>query len=335
MKLSYNQIKEIATGAVRTEEDNGAVRLYRFTKEQEEVYHDTYFSSRTFSQSGIRLSFITDSTSLFLKVDTAVSSSRTYFSVDIFADGEAIGYVDNFSDREPVQNYPNAEYPLGEFSGSFSLGEGEKTVCIHLPWSVATSVCELSLDDGAYVRAVKPEKKLLAYGDSITHGYDALRPSHRYIGKIADLLGAEEFNKAIGGETFCPKLGRLPDDFVPDYITVAYGTNDWCGKSREVFMEDCRTFFLAVSENYPATKIFAITPIWRKDMTEEKAFGSFEEVDGCIREAVRGIKNICVISGFDFIPQDELYFADLRLHPNDEGFAIYAEKLYQNIKGNL
>ena len=41
MKLNLEQIKAIATGAVRAEEANGAVRLYRFTKEQEEIYRQT------------------------------------------------------------------------------------------------------------------------------------------------------------------------------------------------------------------------------------------------------------------------------------------------------
>ena len=39
-----------------------------------------------------------------------------------------------------------------------------------------------------------------------------------------------------------------------------------------------------------------------------------------------------MISGFDFVPKDEKYYADLRLHPNDEGFEYYAENLYKEIK---
>ena len=73
----------------------------------------------------------------------------------------------------------------------------KKTVCVHLPWSVKTLIEEISIDDNAFVKGVKPKKKLLAYGDSITHGYDALRPSNRYISKFADKIGDEEFNKEL------------------------------------------------------------------------------------------------------------------------------------------
>ncbi len=333
MKLSFNQIKEITTGAVLVKEEDGKISLNRFTQEQEELYKVTNqdFYNKTFSTAGIKFSFKTDSESLFLKVKTMVSSSRKYFSVDIFVDGKPIGYIDNFSDIELPQNYTQMEFPLGDFSKKFQLGEGEKTVCVHLPWSVKTLIEEISVDDNAFVKAVKPEKKLLAYGDSITHGYDALRPSQRYVAKLADMLNAEEFNKAIGGERFFPELAKLQDSLLPDYITVAYGTNDWNGIDRETFKNKCKDFYTNISQNYPQAKIFAITPIWRKDMNEERVFGAFEDVEKIIIECVKDIENITVIPGFDFVPKDEKYYADLRLHPNDKGFESYAEHLYDAI----
>ncbi len=330
MKLSFNQIKQITTGAVLVKEEDGMISLKRFTQEQEELYKVTNqdFYNKTFSTAGIKFLFKTDSKSLFLKLKTMISSSRKYFSVDIFVDGKPIGYIDNFSNIELPQNYTQMEFPFGDFSKKFWLGEGEKTVCVHLPWSVKTLIEEISIDDNAFVKGVKPKKKLLAYGDSITHGYDALRPSNRYISKLADKIGAEEFNKAIGGERFFPELAKLKDAFVPDYITVAYGTNDWNGIEMCTFKEKCKGFYENLIKNYPESKIFAITPIWRKDMNEERVFGAFEDVEKTIRECVKGIENITVISGFDFVPKDEKYYADLRLHPNDKGFESYAEHLY-------
>ena len=337
MKLSFNQIKEITTGAVLVKEEDGMISLKRFTQEQEELYKVTNqdFYNKTFSTSGIKFLFKTDSKSLFLKLKTMLSSSRKYFSVDIFVDGKPIGYIDNFSNIELPQNYTQMEFPLGDFSKKFQLGEGKKTVCVHLPWSVKTFIEEISIDDNAFIEGIKPKKKLIAFGDSITHGYDALRPSNRYVAKLADMLGAEEFNKAIGGERFFPELAELTDAFVPDYITVAYGTNDWSGIDQETFKNKCKDFYTTISQNYPQAKIFAITPIWRKDMNEYRTFGSFEEVEKNIKNAVKSIENITVISGFDFVPKDEKYFADLRLHPNDNGFECYAENLYKEIKTKI
>lgn len=333
MKLDAEQIKKISTGAVRIEEENGEVRLYRFTKEQIELYEnvkqDLYM--KRFATSGIKLSFKTNSKNLFIKINAEIGSSRKYFSVDVFVDGKCIGYIDNFSALELPADYTKLELPLGEFSKDFYLGEGEKKVCVHMPWSTNTSIKEIAIDEGAFIEEVKPSKKLLAYGDSITQGYDAIRPSNRYISKLADILDAQEFNKAIAGEVFFPELAMTKDPFVPDYITVAYGTNDWSKTDRETFKKNCKAFYTSISQNYPDTKIFAITPIWRKDMCEEREFGDFNKVEEDIREIVKDIENITVIKGFDFVPKDENYYADLRLHPNDKGFEYYVKSLCDKI----
>ena len=76
---------------------------------------------------------------------------------------------------------------------------------------------------------------MIMFGDSITHGYDALNPSFSYANRLADLLNADFVNKGIGGERFFPTLAQLKDDIEPDYITVAYGTNDWAHSPKEVF----------------------------------------------------------------------------------------------------
>jgi len=337
MKLNYTQIKGIATGADYVAEENGVITLHRFTKEQEELYKETNqdFYNKSLSTAGIRLQFKTDSKKLYLNVITSRGSLCSYFSVDVLINEEPIGYLDSFSDTGNPKTSANSESPFGDFSKVFLLGDGIKTVSIHLPWSTITVIKEIAVDDDAFIEAVKPQKKLLAFGDSITHGYNALRPSNRYTAKLADALHAEEFNKAIGGERFFPELAKLKESFIPDYITVAYGTNDWVTTDEETFKAKCRAFYENLSRNYPESRIFALTPIWRKDMHEVQAFGPFEKVEENIRNAVEELKNITVISGFSFVPADEKFYADLRLHPNDEGFELYFKNLYDKIKSEI
>ena len=274
MKLTLNQIREITKGAVRIEEENGEIRFYRFTKEQEELYKVTNedFYIKTFATAGVKLCFKTDTKSLYLKVNTQKASSRRYFSFDIYADGRYVDWLDNFSDIELPVNYTTVELPLGSFSKTVQFEDGIKTVCIYFPWSVAAAIEEISVDDGCLIEPISIPKRILVYGDSITHGYDALHPYNRYASRFAEALGAEEVNKAIGGEMFFPELAKLKDDFVPDYITVAYGTNDWNKIDEETFKNNCRDFYTTLSKNYPDSQIFAITPIWRKDLNEERMF---------------------------------------------------------------
>lgn len=337
MKLNLCQLKEITTGAVNIKEENNVFSFSRFTEEQERLYQSTNqdFYNKALLTSGVKLSFKTDSRNLFIKMKTWALSTRKYFSVDVFVNGRPIGYIDNFSNAELERNYTKQEFPSGVFSKSFILGEGEKMVCVHLPWSVKTEIEEISLDDNAFIKGIKPNKKLLAFGDSITQGYDSQRPSNRYVARLADRIGAEEFNKGIGGEVFFPALAELKDSFAPDYITVAYGTNDWNTVDKETFKHNCKAFYTKLSENYPDSKIFAITPIWRKDYKSHREFGEFETVEQYVREAVEQIENITVVSGFGFVPANECYFADLALHPNDEGFEFYEKNLYDAIKDKI
>lgn len=337
MKLNLEQIKQITSGAAVINEEDGVFSFNRFTPEQQELYRVTSqkFYDRVQITSGIKFYFKTNSKNLFIKIKTLALTTRKYFSLDVFVNNKVIGYIDNFSNEKFENDYICREFPDGEFDKNFGLGDGEKTVCVHLPWSVKTWVEEISVDDDAYVKEAKPEKKLLAFGDSITQGVDALRPSNKYITKIADLIGAQEFNKGIGGERFFPELALLKEEFVPDYITVAYGTNDWSVTDEETFKTKCKAFYANLRESYPGVKIFAITPIWRKDRDEYRPFGCFDNVEKYIKEIVAPMENVVFISGYDFVPKDEDYFADLRLHPNDKGFACYADNLYNKIKEHI
>ncbi len=328
MKLNLSQIKSITNGAVRVVEEENGFHFHRFAEEQEELYKGTDFYRKAPCTSGVQLRFKTDSKKLGLTVEVSEGTSRKYFAFDVFVNNTKIGTIDNFEGKDIPQNYTVWDLPLGEFSKEFSLADGVKEVKIVLPWSVIAVIKEMTLDDAAMIEPVKYDKKILCFGDSITQGYDALYPSNKYVSKLAEYLNAEEFNKAIGGEHFFPQLAATKEDFEPDYVVVAYGTNDWSHSSTEKLTGDCNRFYEYVCTNYPCAKVFAIAPIWRKNYQEEKPFGTFEQVAEVIKNAVKKYDNATFISAFDFVPKEESYFADLSLHPNDKGFAEY----YSNFK---
>lgn len=333
MKLNLMQIKNVALGAVRIEENENGIDFHRFTEQQEQLYKNRSedFYEKSFASSGIKLCFLTDSNSLFLNVAVSRGSSRSYFSFDLFVNGEKFDSLTNFNDEELPADYTKAVFPLGEFYKEFNLGSGEKEICIHFPWSVKATLKEFCLDDNSFIKPIKPDYKLLCFGDSITHGYDALYSSNKYTAQLAELLGTEEYNKAIGGEIFFPELAATKEEFVPDYITVAYGTNDWSKCTKEEFENNCKGFLSNLNTNYPTSKIFVITPIWRKELNEYREFGEFEGIEQTIKKIIQQFDNITVIRGFEFVPQSEEYFADLRLHPNDKGFDCYFKKLAEQI----
>ena len=330
MKLTTEQLRLAARGAVRIADEDGAVHFYRFTEAQDEMYlarkRDFWLKAR--ASSGIRLSFRTDSPTLTLKVRAAHGASREWFVFEIRADGKTVGTLSNVP---PMTNGTSdtGSHPLGEFSGEFRLGAGEKTVEIDFPWSVDGAVTECSLaDDASFAPSARPAKRFLYYGDSITQGYDTAVPRLGLSFQVGEAFDAEVINRAIGGEIFVPSLAALGDDFMPDAILCAYGTNDWSSRKPDDFEARCFGFLEALRRTYPTSKIVALTPIWRADWDSKRTpIGAFVNIADCIRRAAAQYGGIEVIDAFSFVPPDPALFSDRRLHPNDDGFRYYGMNL--------
>ncbi len=339
MKLAFEKIKEIAKGAVRFEEHEDYVNLFRFTEEQQRFYegYDLGFFKKTFATAGIRLSFITDSSYLNLKgaISTVFASTRRYYSFDITVNGEYIGSVDNYGDTVFEGNYAKIELPLDDFDKTFDLGAGQKTVEVYFPYTVKVDLKEVCVSDRAMVEPTSKQDKMLMFGDSITQGYDSLRNIHHYTAQLGNALNLEIVNKGIGGEVFKPELARCREEYDPKIVTVAYGTNDWSKSSPEVFERDCREFYKTVSVLYPNAKIFGITPPWGENFYSTLKPMTFAEIAEKIESLTSDLKNVTVIRGDDLIPHDLKYFGDLHVHPSNEGFDCYFKNLYTEIKKHI
>lgn len=337
MQLTTEQLRAVTWGAVRVLPERGGTGFHRFTEAQEAFYLERSpndFYPKCFATSGVRLAFRTDSRYLRLVATLERATSRKYAALEVFVNGTCAGCLDNYSGEDMSPDYTGKALPLDELCGSFDLGPGEKEVTVYLPWSLRTVLRSVELDDGAGLTPVQRQKKLLVFGDSISQGYDALRPSCTYTAQLANRLNAQELNKAIGGEHFIPGLAALQDDIEPDYIVIAYGTNDWSHRTVAELSESSATFYRTVSRLYPNARIFALAPIWREDYLDPSKACLFRQLPNILRVAANGLPNVTVVDCFDFVPQDVRLYADLRLHPSDVGFAHYAGKLAETI-GNL
>ncbi|MBE6553804.1 MAG: SGNH/GDSL hydrolase family protein [Ruminococcaceae bacterium] len=327
MVLRIEQVRAIVKGAARVEERNGEFRFNRFTEAQTEVYRNcgnSDFYKKSFATSSIRLAFRTDSEKLSFTYRLEVGSSRSFGWFDLYLNG----LLTNHFGTDGIQ--------MTGGSVAIDLGKGEKCVELYLPWSRAAILSNIELDDGAMLEPISRPHTMIAFGDSITQGYDATYPSLSYASTLARLLDAEIFNKGIGGEIFFPALAEQADPIEPDYITVAYGTNDWSHSTPEEFTAHCRSFYQTLSALYPNAKIFAITPICRLDCERKTKFGApTYTVDTRIRELCADLPNVTVICGWNFTPAFKTFYSDDHLHPNDLGFGLYAQNLYREIQKHL
>ena len=212
------------------------------------------------------------------------------------------------------------------------LTAGESLVEIYFPWSKGVVMTSFELDDGATIKPHVRSKKLVAYGDSITHGYDAIYPSLSYVNRLGNLLDADVHNRGIGGDTFSPELAKRDNLKDVDFVTVAYGTNDWSMCTMEKFEANCRGFFEVMHERFPNARVIAIAPIWRGDSERETAMARpISDVYKLFCEYTKDYDNFTVVDGWNLIPHLSAFFHDQILHPNDQGFSLYAENLYKKI----
>ena len=327
MILDINQIKDITQGAERIIFEDGKYKFFRFSEEESKTVQE--YSLCT---AGIILEFKTDANVLKLKgTTTKCLPTRSSYAFEIYVDNKVIGCIKNYNTEEELEleRMQQKDLTLGEFAESFNIGDGEKHVKIRFPFSVIAEIEAIELVGATYLTPIKRNKKFIAYGDSITQGFDADLPSKTYAAKLADYLDAEIINKGIGGINFCPELvSAAKDGRQVDYITIAYGTNDWAACTEDEFRKNATDFMDNIAKKYPNVPVLVITPLWRYDHeSEEKKFGLFSGLEPIIREACKNHKNMTVVSGFNLIPHDVENFGDKWLHPNNTGFEYYFNNL--------
>ncbi len=328
MKITNAQLREAFHGACRIEETERGLQPFRFTEQEQALYATTppehSFYPKSFSTAGIRLEFVTDSE--MLAFGALVNTASAHFShcqFDIVKNNRLLANLD-------VSNIENHLYT------ELALGEGEKHLTIYFPWAASTILECLILDDGATFLPCPRKSKMLMYGDSITQGYHCFHPSRSYASLLADHLDADAINKGIGGERFRPDLAELADPSLsPDLITVAYGTNDWavhCATPEEL-EHTGKAFLTLLSQTYPHANIAVITPIWREDLERRRpSMPPFSWIDQCLCSVTDTLPNAYIIHGIDLVPHDPSLYYDHYLHPNDQGFAHYAENLAKQIQ---
>lgn len=327
MKLELEDIKRITFGVNSIEENLGSFAFCRFTKEQSEAYrkckHNIDFFNKTFATAGVRFSFYTDASKMSFDYKFAPASSRMYGWFDVYEDGVMTSHIGG----------EGKLFTSGHAEINFS--KGEKRVEIYFPWSKVTFLSNIEIECDNISPCVR-SRSMICFGDSITHGYDAVYPSLSYTSLLAKELDADMLNKGIGGDIFFPELATLPDKVTPDIITVAYGTNDWSICTREQFNENCKAFFENLTSTYPNSKIFAVTPLWRADFEKETKFGvSHDCLFDIMKNLLENLKNVTVINGYSLTPHVKEFYSDEYLHPNDLGFSIYARELAKQIKKYL
>jgi lysophospholipase L1-like esterase len=284
----------------------------RFTSRQFAFYQNTkvaQFPLRAVQSAGITLEFYTDAEEVHFDY-TITCVARDWIAFDVFENGI-------FTDTVRMQDR--------RFRGTFSYqkrAKDEVKLVIHLSPTADIHISHMEL--GNWKPVPRREKKYLALGDSITQGMECTSPSITFTNFVKEHLDAEILNQGIGGFWFDSASldEKLP--FVPDLITVNYGSNDAASTmDDETIRVNVAAYLKRVKEIYTTKPIFVITPIWRNELVKDPAFRvRFERIRGWIAENTAK-QGLSLINGMEAVPNNCDYYKDGFLHPNNLGHALF------------
>ena len=312
MKLSFDQIKNITFGAVSVRETEQGIRFIHCTDKQIEAWTALapVLGDRASLATGVCLDFHTNSKTVSFdavgglhgKYEIYVNGlfAEQYIMEDLHEKGEAVKFVVDGGEENRI----TVIFPCHDTPGILKY---------------------LELDDGATLIPYKYAMKMLFIGDSITQGWASCRDSLAYAPRVARFFDAEMLNQGVGGafyhESTFDKL-----DYDPDVVIIAYGTND-SGSAVEKMQDHAHKFLELIKKEYEGrnTKIVLLSPIWRLEVTGER----WQRYLGCC-EAVKEEAEkygFYFVDGHTLVPKHISFFADKGLHPNEQGFSLYAENL--------
>ncbi len=320
--MDVKDLQKLTRGALRIWEEEGFIRLSRFTEKQHDALGARGYHPFREATAGIKFVFTTCGGSISFDFHAeAGCGAISCVGFDILVNGTLAHHV--YKEGLPYDG--RVEY------------EVEKTDApckVELYLSNVSIVKLKNIVFPADAAPLKGSRKLLCMGDSITQGIWSACPSHTYVHALARALDAEGLNQGVGGDMFF--AGNLDENlpFDPDIITVAYGINDYYyGK---LFTDAPKAYFEALSRLYGEKDVFVILPIWYGEETKKVEGHTLEEGRDYIRSIAQGYKNITVINGKDFVPHfPEFYFEESRMHPNDLGYFYYASAIGEAVKNKL
>ena len=325
MILDTKQLALALHGHVDREERDGYTFFYRFTQKQREYYENTIFVTKERASSGQYMEFVTDAEAVCFEYRQDKASSQSFFFFDLYINGQMTAHTGCDSYETPYK---------GVFS--HNLPAGEKTVRIYFPNLSATGLRNVELKNATVFRPTEKPLRYIAYGDSITQGYTALSPSITYVNLVGDAFNAEVYDLGIGGEFFQPDM--IDEDYPirADFVTVAYGTNDW---GHILPTEDAvrrKGFFDKLCRTHEGAKIFVLLPIWRSTQNDSRnGYGTLENYRELLRSEMKEYPQITVIEGENLVPHHPDFFMPDLLHPNALGFTQYARTLSAELKKHL
>lgn len=316
------------------QEGDGFSRLVRFTKQQRmSLGTHALYRAMGKTSSGCSLRFRTRGSSLSFRAKR-FNQSLLHKSGDLAYDFPKLyggnlqmrDFFDLVIDGNLVESIP---LRTGFIETSWLNKEGlMQDVQLFFPLGHQVGVKDLACN-AAMVEVARSHTSMLVLGDSIVQGVGAETPSQALTPRLASLTGFEVINQGLMGSLFNPEVVEpLGDGRRVSKVIVGYGTNDWILRPTLVELETVVEDLLQrLFQLYPTAGILLLSPLWRGDWELARPMGSFSEMSAAIERVARLFPLVTYIDCRTCIEHSKRVFADGHLHPNKEGFALFAHAL--------
>ena len=324
VRLSNETIRSVTVGAVRIGEEDGLLQFYKYTDEQMAGFGPWRKISPCTCTTGVKFDFYTDSRNL------AISFAQPG-KYEIWIDGLLRYPLVVETGTEKLCVGDRFEIVLDD---TFGVEREEYRVTVYLPSHSVGQINYLELDEGSYARRYEYSRKFLIIGDSITQGWNSDYDSLSYANRICRAFDAEGIIQGRGGSCYVPATMTKLEDFEPDAVIVAYGTNDYVRiKSYEEYRKNVHDYHERLLTFYGDKKVFVISPIWRR-LPSPNSNLDFTECREIIRDEAEK-HGFIHIDGAHLVPPIEKDFYTDGLHLTDLGFSMFSENLIAEMLKHL
>lgn len=212
---------------------------------------------------------------------------------------------------------------------------------IIFPYGQSLDFLGIELGTGSALEKTTPrtQKRYVAYGNSITHGFNASRIDRNYPYQVGEALGYQVVNMGFGGRHAEETDGDAIAACRPDIVTILIGFNDrYHSRPLTEYKRHVSGIISRIRKGAASVPIFVITPIW----SSEPAWASgtlglsLEDYRAAVRELAAGAQDasLFLVDGLTLMDHEASLTTD-GIHPNDKGFAQIAARLTKIIKASL
>lgn len=183
-----------------------------------------------------------------------------------------------------------------------------------------------------------PDRTLLAYGSSITHGSNSIDTSHSWLSVLAHNLKMDCRNLGMAGSCLMESemveyIAAEGEKGAWDIAMLELGINalDW---ETEKITERVENTLKQIARRNLSKQIYVISPFYSYD--DYKNEGKAEKWRRIIEQVIKELKyaNVTYINGLDLLGDMSLISAD-EVHPNIYGVAQIGVKLSEILKSGI